>query len=96
MLAIDEKTRKMTADVINAGRVEKYECILTGCPSPVCTCGSVCIEFILVQENKNVNLKKRKVEIDLDERSLSYKNMGQIPKDDLKFSDLVLSQLNLN
>jgi len=96
MLTVDGKSRKMTADVINADRIEKYECILTGCPNPVCTCGSMYLEMTPVQEDENVILEKRKVEIGLDERSLSYKDIGQVPKDELKFSEAVLSQLNQN
>ncbi len=42
------------------------------------------------------NLRSRKVEIDIDKRTLGYKDKKKISKEDLKFSRLFLSKLNEN
>lgn len=88
----------MIATIRNGDRIEKYECIISGCENPVCACETVYLDLIQTEvkdENKE-QLPPRRVEIDIVEKSLGFKNKMKIPKEDLKFAELFLSQLDEN
>jgi len=98
VFSVDNDLKKIIATIQNGSRTEKYECIISACENPVCTCGNVYLELLPMQlddDNQEQPLH-RKVEIDIDERVLGYKNSKQIPKEDLEFSKLFLSKLNEN
>jgi hypothetical protein len=94
MLTIDEKTSQMTADVKYVDSIEAFECALTCCQNPVCTCGTVYLELTRLEDVIHENPVKKKVVISLNEKQLDSENVAQLSEEDLKFSELVLSQLN--
>jgi hypothetical protein len=98
VFSVDNDQKNIIATIQNDDRTEKYECIITACDNPVCTCGNVYLELIPTQlddDNKKPS-PHRKIEIDIDQKTLGYKNTKKIPKEDLKFSKLFLGKLNEN
>ncbi len=98
VFSIDKNLNKIIATIQYGGRTEKYECIISACDNPVCTCANIYLELIPMQFDcdSRSNLRNRKVEIDIDKRTLGYKDKKKISKEDLKFSRLFLSKLNEN
>ena len=98
ILTVDDESKGMIATIQNGDRIEKYECIISGCENPVCTCETAYLDLIPTEvkdENKE-QLPPRRVEIDITEKSLGFKNKKKIPKEDVKFAELFLSQLDEN
>jgi len=96
VLKVDNEYRKIFATVQNGGRIEKYECVISACENPVCTCDIAFLDLIPIQVegDNNEKLSHRKVEIDIDEKLLGYKNKKKIPKEDLEFAELFLNKLD--
>lgn len=96
VLKIDNEYRKIFATVQNGDRIEKYECVISACENPVCTCGIAYLDLIPIQVegDNNEKLSHRKVEIDIDEKSLGYKNKKKVPKEDLEFAELFVNKLD--
>ncbi len=98
VLAVDNVSKKKVATVHNRGRMEIYECNLSTCANPVCACGIVYLDLIPKQaKHKNKDeLPVRKVEIDIDKKSLGYKDRKQVPEENLKFAELFLREMDEN
>ena len=98
VFSVDNDLKKIIATIQNGNRTENYECIITACENPVCTCGNVYLELIPMQldDDNKEHSHHRKVEIDIKEKVLGYKNIRKIPKEDLEFSKLVLGKLTEN
>ncbi len=98
VFSVDNDPKKIIATIQNGSWTEKYECIITACENPVCTCGNVYLEFIPMQldDDNKEHLHHRKVEIDIDGKALGYKNEKIVSKEDLEFSKLVLGKLTEN
>jgi hypothetical protein len=96
VLSIDQESKKLIATVQNEGKTEQYECIISACENPVCTCGSVYLELIPVQsQNDHLHpIPARKVSIDIERRILERKGKGKTPIDDMDFARLILSELD--
>ena len=98
VFSVDNDLKKIIATIQNGSRIEKYECIISACENPVCTCGNVYLELIPMQvdDDNKEHSHHRKVEIDIDEKTLGYKNEKKVPREDLKFAKLFLGKLNEN
>ena len=98
VLTVDNDSQKIIAALHNADRVEKYECIITACQDPVCTCGIAYLNLIplLTKKGNERFLSPRKVEIDLIKKSLGYRNKKKVPKKDLEFAEFLLSEFDEN
>jgi len=98
VLSVDNERNKMVATVQNGSRTEKYECVISACENPVCTCGTTYLDLIPIKldDDNKEHSHPRKVEIDVVENSLGYKNKKKVSKEDLKFAKLFLSQLDKN
>lgn len=98
VLTVDSESEKIFATVQNGDRIERYECTISACENPVCTCGIAYLNLIpaQVEGENNEQLPPRKVEIDIDEKSLGYKNKKKVPKEDLEFAELFLRKLDKN
>jgi hypothetical protein len=96
ILAIDKESKKIIASVRSGGKTENYECIISACENPVCTCGSVDLDLIPIQSEaeEKGRLKPRKVEINVEEKSLISENKKDVPEDDFEFSELFFSNLS--
>jgi uncharacterized protein YchJ len=98
VFSVDNDLKKIIATIQNGSRIEKYECIISACENPVCTCGNVYLELIPMQvdDDNKEHSHHRKVEIDIDEKALGYKNEKKVSREDLKFAKLFLGKLNEN
>jgi len=98
VLTVDNDSQKIIAALHNADRVEKYECIITACQDPVCTCEIAYLNLIplLTKKGNERFLSPRKVEIDLIKKSLGYRNKKKVPKKDLEFAEFLLSEFDEN
>ena len=98
VLTVDNDSQKIVAALHNADRIEKYECIITACQNPVCTCGVVYLYLIpLLTKNGNErHLSPRKVEIDIGKKSLGYQDKKKVQKKDLEFAEFFLSEFDEN
>lgn len=96
IFSLDRESDRLTAIIQHDNRVEKYECIISACPSPVCTCGSVYLELIPQQteDDDQRPLCPRKITIDLVENELGYTEKDKVSKADLDFANLFLSKLD--
>ena len=96
VLTVDKELKEIFATVQNGSRIEKYECVISACENPICNCATTYLDLIPLQvddENREP-LHLRKVEINIDKESLGYKNIKKVPKEDLKFAKLFISQLD--
>ena len=98
VFSVDNDQKNIIATIQNGNWKEKYECIITACENPVCTCGIVYLELIPMQFDDQTKeySHHRKVEIDIDKKAFGYKNKKKIPKEDLNFSKLFLGELTEN
>jgi hypothetical protein len=96
VFSIDHESKKIIGVVQNEGNTEEYECIVSACENPVCTCGSVYLELIPLKSKSEsaYPLLPHRVCIDLDNEILEHK--GKTPVDDLDFAKLLLSELDKN
>lgn len=96
IFTVDNKLKKIIATLQDGDKIEKYECVLTACENPVCTCGIVYLILNPIQcGDKNEKLPPmRKVEIDIIEKSLGYRDKESIPKQDIEFAIHLLSKLD--
>lgn len=98
VLTVDNDSQKIIAALHNADTIEKYECIITACQNPVCTCGIVYLYLIpLLTKNGNErHLFHRKVEIDIGKKSLGYQDKKKVQKKDLEFAEFLLGEFDEN
>jgi len=98
VLTVDEKSKKTIATIPNEGGIERYECSITACENPTCTCGIAYLDLISTQvkDGSIEQLAPLKIEIDVFKKSLDYKKRRKLPKKDLEFAKLFLSKLDEN
>lgn len=96
ILTIDSESKKIFANIQSGDRMDNYECVISACENPDCTCQTTHIDLIPVQSNneKLSPLPPRTVKLDIGKRSLDYKNKRKIPKADLKFAKQFLRELD--
>lgn len=98
VFAIDHESKKVIATIQNEGTTEQYECIISACENPVCTCGSIYLELIPEQTQNEGDrpLLCRRVSIDINQKILEYKGKGKTPIDDMDFAKLFLYAFDEN
>ncbi len=74
VFSVDNDLKKIIATIQNGNRTENYECVISACENPVCTCGKVYLDLtpILFDYDDKEHSHHRKVEIDIDEKALGY------------------------
>ena len=98
ILTIDSESKKIFAHIQNDNRTENYECIISACENPGCTCETTYFDLIPVRiEGENNELPPpRGVRLNIGKRSLEYTNKKKLPKADIKFAKQFLRQLDEN
>ena len=98
VLTVDNDSEKIITTLHNGDMIEKYECRISGCQNPVCTCGTAYLNFIaiLTKNGNSRQLSSHNLEIDIAEKSLGYRDKKKVPKEDLEFAELFLSKLDEN
>ena len=83
------------ATIRNGDITQHYECSLSYCDNPVCTCGTARISlYPLEHEEQNNPILPYRVNIDIINRKIDYKDEDKITKENLKFSNLLFSNLD--
>lgn len=95
ILSVDSDNNTIIATIQNSDGTVIYECNISACKNPVCTCGNVDLELIPLKTDSvaKQHLLRRIVEIDIDKRKLGYKNPKQVSKKDLAFAQSFLGCL---
>jgi len=95
VFSFEKETKKIVATIQNGDIIEHYECSLSSCVNPVCTCGIVylCL-FPLGHEDQNNLISPYKVNIDIINKKLDYKDEDKIPKESLKFANILISNMD--
>ena len=98
VFSVDDDLKKIIATIQNGNRTENYECVISACQNPVCTCGKVYLDLIPIQvvNDDKEHAHHRKVEIDIDTNALGYKNEKKIPRKELEFAKFFLGKLSEN
>jgi hypothetical protein len=80
VLSVDHEANKVIATIRNETGTEQYECIISACENPVCTCGSVYLEFIPspMENEDGRTLHPHRVSIDIDDRKLEHKGRVEL------------------
>ncbi len=92
----NENTGKIIATIFKDKNRETYECSFISCDNPVCTCGSIEVVLIPLQEqNQNGQaLSSHRIDIDLNEKKLKFESEHKTPPKDLEFANLFCSRLS--
>lgn len=96
MVFSENKEEKRTlATVSNRNVLEKYDCSFWACDNPICSCGTLTIEFLPAQNGSllEYQLSTHRIEMDVVDRKLGFEDKKKVSKDDLAFAELVFSQL---
>jgi len=95
VFALEKDTNKYLATIQSGDIIEHYECFMTVCNNPVCTCGTVRLRLNpLGHKDQNNLISPYRVKIDIINRKLDYKDEDNIPKESLKFTKLLMSNLD--
>ncbi|MGC8495572.1 MAG: YecA family protein [Syntrophobacteraceae bacterium] len=96
LFSVDQESKKVIATILCGGRIEKYECLISACPNPVCTCNGVYLELIpLLSRNEDASpLHPHRVNIDIEDKALVQEGSFKTPKEDLEFANLFLPALS--
>ena len=98
VFSVDHESNKVVATILHDGRIEQYECIISACQNPVCTCSSVYLE-LLPRHTKNEDdrpMHPHRVSIDTTEKSLVHEGKFRTPIEDLDFAKSFLPALDEN
>lgn len=96
VFSVDPEQQRIVATIPNQGRNEVYECILTACDNPVCECRIAHLELIpeKIENQEDLSLRSRRVDIDVIEKKLDLKDKTKIQKEDLDFAKQFVSCLD--
>jgi hypothetical protein len=92
VFSVDNETNKIVAAIQSGDITRHYECTLASCDNPVCVCGTVYLSFSPLEHGDEDNLiSPYKVDIDVVQKKLAYKDEKKVSKENLKFAKLLLS-----
>ncbi|MBN1904607.1 MAG: SEC-C domain-containing protein [Deltaproteobacteria bacterium] len=95
ILNIANNTDKLSATLHNNGKTEVYECTLTFCNNPVCTCGVITLDLVRIQDKDDTGkFEPFRVDIDIYNRSIADDSKGKVRQEDLQFAMMFLDQLD--
>jgi hypothetical protein len=96
VFSVDRESKKVIATILFGDRIEKYECIISACQSPACTCNGVYLELIpmLIKNEGGAPAYPHRVNIDIKDRRLVKEGTFRTPKEDLEFANSFLPALS--
>lgn len=96
VFSVGHESKKVIATTLCGGKIEKYECIISACQNPVCTCNSVYLELIpmLIKNEDDAPVYPHRISIDIEDRVLVQEGTFRTPKEDLEFANSFLPALN--
>ncbi|MEA3231927.1 MAG: SEC-C metal-binding domain-containing protein [Thermodesulfobacteriota bacterium] len=93
VFSVDTETKKIVATIQNGDINRHYECSLLSCDNPVCTCDDIYLT-LLPLEHENIQISPYKVDIDIINKKLAFKDKDKISRENLDFANLFLSKLD--
>jgi len=93
VFSVNSETKKIIATILDGDITDQYECSLLSCDNPVCSCGTVYLNLSPAQ-HKDSLMSSHRVDIDIIQRNLGYKDEKKVSIEDLEFASLFLSKLN--
>jgi hypothetical protein len=95
VFSVENETDSIMAAIQGSGITRCYECTLSSCDNPVCTCGTVNMSFSpRGHEDRNNPITPYQVDIDVVHKQLAYKDKNKVSKENLAFAELLLSNLD--
>jgi len=92
----DNESGDIIATIKNNGKEEIYECLLSACKNPVCTCGTIYLELVPegLQNTKANSQNHRFIDIDLADRKLDNPTDREISDEDQLFSEKLINAMD--
>lgn len=98
MLEFDSESEieRAIATIGKGSGEEQYECEISVCENPVCTCRTVYLDCAPAKTGSLTETPSpsRRIEIDIAKRTLEHRHKAKTPKEDLKFSELFFGGLD--
>ena len=95
VFSVEDESDNIVAGIQSDGVTRQYQCTLRCCDNPVCTCGIVDMSFLPLEHLCEDNLiLPYKVNIDVVQKKLGYKDRKKVSKESLKFAELLLSSMD--
>ena len=96
ILIKEESLKKIIATIKHEDIVETYECKMSTCLNPICTCSEIDITLqpITKDDESISNLLPRKVKLDIIKESLAYPKDTDISKEEREFARVFLNRLD--
>jgi len=96
ILKIDTNSNIIIAEIPIDNRIERYNCIISACDNPICTCGIVYLELYDSQNSDQIHsgIVSHSIKIDIYEKSLGYSENDEVSADELQFAEKFLNNLN--
>lgn len=89
----DGQSEDVIATIVNGQKTERYSCKISVCNNPVCTCRNVNIHLAQLDVEADRDATPRYVEINFVEKTLSFKDKGELSAEDLQFAQTFLDNL---
>ena len=89
VFSYDYKTDDLIAAIDNNGKEAIYECSLSACKNPVCTCGTIYLQLVPegFKDTENNSQNQKMNDIDLNERKIDNPNDREISENFLGYMD---------
>lgn len=93
---INPETKSLVARLPSFNGIEEFDCGLTTCPNPVCTCETVTIGFLARSEDVSSRSRPapaRKVELDIGARAIDDSFRKTAARYDITFAKILLAAM---
>lgn len=97
VLTLDKNTNKLSVTLNNNDGAEIYECTLTFCRNPTCTCGIITLDLVPAQDKDDTGeCDPFRVDIDIYNKKLEDDNKKKARQKDLQFARRFVEQLGVD
>lgn len=95
VFSVENESRKIVAAIQRNGTIQHYECTLFCCESPVCTCGTVEVDFSPRNPTeRSQSGSSYRVEFDVLRKKIASEDERKVSKENLAFANLLLSSMD--
>jgi len=95
VLTLDKTINKLSATLRNSGEVEVYECTLTFCHNPTCSCGIITLDLVPSQKKDDTEkCDPFRVDIDIYNKKLENNPKKKVRQKDMQFATRFVEQLD--
>ncbi|KJR96647.1 MAG: hypothetical protein VR65_27445 [Desulfobulbaceae bacterium BRH_c16a] len=94
IFSLDNETGGYLAKIQDVDTARRFNCTLDCCENPVCTCGTVDITFIPLENGETDKPSPHRVSIDVIHRKLDQTKQKSVSRRDETFAQILLSGMN--